>query len=560
MSTISPLLRIKERIVGPSGIYNIQNEWYGYADEFKYTIGLAGLMGFGVGCCPPELLPADTAPLPGTEDRFSPNYGTYIHLPSASIQCFIPAHYMDVQSPGNTNAPFYGSKIVISSTQSGDAVLPKAFQNNGGNLAGVFVDKYQGSNCRPDGSGLPNHTNGPGGTPLTGGIFASRPLQWPVSATTKDDGGTDFNSPFSLCDSDALNAAITVAPTNDLGGAWQLCKTRGADFAPIPIWVRSQIAFLSLAHAQALLDTNGDPISGATTNAAWMDVAPYAPKGNNNNGADINKTSLVFARTDLTGANGSGFAGRNSRAFTGAAQISGASAVEHTTHNGQLSGIVDVNSNQFDAAPGLTAVGTGAGDFRLFPTSGDWTATSSNTSITGDAGVISLAGAPTVNATEVADGTLYRVLTVGTTDWTDVGASANTVGTVFTAAGAPGTGDGTAAAIDEGLWWALGAVTNLLVAHADGTFHPSSEFTDATLRAMTECLLPRELGTSLSSPGANIFGGDRFLSARPNNLLPLAGGTWTSVGNAGVFSVALSSSAATTSTTAGARAVRLLSA
>jgi hypothetical protein len=66
--------------------------------------------------------------------------------------------------------------------------------------------------------------------------------------------------------------------------------------------------------------------------------------------------------------------------------------VEHTTHNGQLSGIVDViGHNQLDTCPGLTAVGTGAGDFRLFPASADWTATSSNTSITGAAGVISLA-------------------------------------------------------------------------------------------------------------------------------------------------------------------------
>ena len=558
MSTISPLLRIKERIVGPSGIYNIQNEWYGYADEFKYTIGLAGLMGFGVGCCPPELLPADTAPLPGTEDRFSPNYGTYIHLPSASIQCFIPAHYMDVQSPGNTNAPFYGSKIVISSTQSGDAVLPKAFQNNGGNLAGVFVDKYQGSNCRPDGSGLPNSTTGnPGELPNAGGIFASRPLHWPVSGVAID--GT-LNSPFSLCDSDALNTAITVAPTDNLDGAWQLCKTRGAVFAPMPIWVGSQIAFLSLAHAQALLDGSGVPIAGATTNAAWMDVAPYAPKGNNNNGSDVNKTSLQFGRTDVAG-NVSGRAGRDHRAFTGAAWIGSVltPAVEHTTHNGQLSGIVDVNGNQWDSTPGLTAVGTGAGDFRLFPASGDWTATSSNTSITSEAGVISLAGAPTVNATDVVDGTLYRVLTVGTTDWTTVGASANTVGTVFTAAGAPGTGDGTAAAIDEGLWWASGNVTNFLVAHADGTFHPSSEFTDATLRAMTECLLPRELGTSLSSPGANIFGGDRFFSALVSNLLPRVGGSWSNGAAAGVFSVSLNN-AAFNSINLGARAVRLLSA
>jgi hypothetical protein len=509
MSTISPLLRVKERIVGPSGIYNIQNEWYGYADEFKYTIGLAGLMGFGVGCCPPELLPDDMALLPGTEDRFSPNYGTYIHLPSASIQCFVPAHFMDVQSPGDTNAPFFGSKIVISDTQSGDAVLPKAFKDNGGDLLGVFIDKYQGSNCRPDGSGLPNSTTGdPGELPNAGGIFASRPLHWPVSATAIS--GT-LRSPFSLCDSDALNAAITVAPDNNLGGAWQLCKTRGADFAPIPIWVRGQIAFLSLAHAQALLDTNGNPIAGATTNAAWMDVAPYAPKGNNSGGADVNKTSLQFARTDIAGATVAGYAGESNRAFTGAARISGAAAVEHTTHNGQLSGIVDIQGNQFDAAPGLTAVGTGAGDFRLFPASGDWTATSSNTSITGEAGVISLAAE-------------------------------------------------TAPADDDGVWWAAAGASNFLVAHTGGTFHPSSGFSDATLRAMTECMLPRELGTALTQTGTNIFGGDRFFSARVNNLLPPVGGGWNSAASSGVFEVFLNFVATSAPADSGARAVRLLSA
>jgi hypothetical protein len=504
MTTITPLLRVKERIVGPSGMFNIQNEWYGYADEFKYTIGLAGLMGFGVGCCPRELLPPDMALLPGTEDRFSPNYGTYIHIPSASIQCFVPAHYMDVQAPGNIDAPAYGTKVVISSTQSGNAVLPKAFKNDGGDLAGVFIDKYQGSNCLPDGSGLPNHTNGPGGTPLTGGIFASRPLHWPVSAVTIDSGGTSFNSPFSLCNSTALNGAATT-PSDNLGGVWALCKTRGTAFAPLPLWVRSQLAFLSLAHAQALLDGSGNPVSGATANAAWMDVAPYAPKGNNSGGADTNKTSLQFARLDLLHSgsiNASGWAGRGNRAFTGAGRISGVSAVEHTTHNGQLSGIVDIGHNQFDTCPGLTAVGTGAGDFRLFPASADWTATTSNTSITGAAGVISLAAET-------------------------------------------GPGD------DDGVWWASGGVSNYLVAHTGGTFHPSSAFANATLQAMTECMAPRELGTSLTQTGTNIYGGDRFFSARVNNLLPRAGGSWDNGASAGVFGVDLINSAANVFSSAG---------
>ena len=84
-------------------------------------------------------------------------------------------------------------------------------------------------------------------------------------------------------------------------------------------------------------------------------------KATNNNGADVNKTSLVFSRTDV-GGNASGWAGEASRAFTGAARIGTLSAVEQTTHNGQLCGIVDVNGNQWDVTPGLTNnTGTNAG-------------------------------------------------------------------------------------------------------------------------------------------------------------------------------------------------------
>ena len=514
MATITPLLRVKERIVGPSGIYNIQNEWYGYADEFKYTIGLAGLMGFGVGCCPPELLPADMALLPGTEDRFSPNYGNYIHLPSASIQCFIPAHHIDIQSPGNTDAPTYGSRVVISAGATGSSVLARPFRDGGSNLAGVFIDKYQGSNCRADGSGLPNHTNGPGGTPLTGGIFASRPLQWPVSAVTKDSGGTDGNSPFSLCNSTALNGAATT-PTDNQGGVWALCRTRGADFLPCPIWTYTQIGYLALAHAQALLDNTGAAISGATNNAAWMDVAPFAPKGNNNNaGADTNKTSLQFARTDLAGHNGSGFAGRSSRAFTGAAQISGVSAVEHTTHNGQLSGIADVNGNQWGIAPGLTSVtaGMSAAGYRILPDSVAWSTIASNVNIRAAAGVISLAAE-------------------------------------------------SAAAADNGIWHTAANAWTHLQAATGGTFHPTTTWAaNATRRAMAECGIPRELGTNATQTGTNHFGGDGFFRSLTADCIPLAGGIWNESVIAGVLNRAFTGAPSGVTNNAGARAVRLLSA
>jgi hypothetical protein len=513
MTTISPLLRVKERIVGPSGLFNIQNEWYGYADEFKYTIGLAGLMGFGVGCCPPDLLPDDMMALPGTEDRFSAQYGNYIHLPSASIVCFIPAHYIDVQAPGNTNSPFFGTKIVIGSTQTGNGVLARAFRDGGQDLAGIFIDKYQGSNCLADGSGLPNHTNGPGGTPLTGGIFASRPLHWPVSPITKDNGGTDWNSPFSLCNSTALNGAATT-PTDNLGGVWALCQTRGTDFLPVPLWTYTQIGFLALAHAQALLDNASTPISGATTNAAWMDAAPYAPKGNNNNGSDVNKTSLQFARTDLTGATVAGWAGRASRSFTGAARISGASAVEHTTHNGQLSGIVDVNGNQLGIAPGLTSVTSAmtAGGYRLLPDSIAWSTIASNANIRSAAGLISLA-----------------------------------------AESAP--------AADDGIWHTAANAWAYLQADAGGTFHDDLANSSATLKAMTDCGIPREAGTTntVGSTATNIYGGDGFYRSLTADCLPLVGGSWSNGSPAGVFSRIFNSTPSSAFNDTGARACRLLS-
>jgi len=508
---MAPLLKVKERIVGPSGIYNIQNEWYGYLDEFKYTIGLAGLAGFGVGCCPPDLLPDDMASLPGTEDRLSPNYGNYIHLPSASIQCFIPAHFIDIQAPGNTNAPDFGTKVVISASKTGNMVLARPFTDGGAPLVGIFVDKYQGSNCLPDGSGAPNHTNGPGGTALTGGIFASRPLHWPVSPIAQS--GTS-HSPFSLCNSAALNAAATT-PTNNLASVWALCRTRGADFHPCPLWLYTQISYLALAHAQALLDGSGVPIAGAVSRAAWMDATPYAPKGNNSNGVDVNKTSLQFSRTDLTGHT-SGWAGLASRAFTGAARISGVAAVEHTTHNGQSSGVVDVNGNQWTIAPGLTSVTTGmnAAGYRLLPASVAWGSISSNANIRDAAGVISLAAE-------------------------------------------------SVAAADDGIWHTAANAYAFLQPHSGGTFHPTSTWAaNVTRKAMAECGIPRELGTTNTqgTTGLNIFGGDGFFRSLTADCLPLVGGSWLSTADAGVFSRAFDNPPSVAGSRTGARAVRLLSA
>ena len=462
-------------------------------------------MGFGVGCCRPELLPDDMAPMPGCWDRWSENYGTYIHVPSASIMCFLPAHHIDIQSPGNTNAPFYGSKVVITDGQSGNSVLARPFRDGGLELAGVFVDKYQICNVRPDGSGLPNTTSGnPGDPMLTGGIGASRPLQWPCSMTSNSATVSGINALTSK----ALNASAPN-PAANLGGAFAAARTRGAAFNAMPIWTRTQLAYLSLAHAQALLDTGGTPISGATTNAAWMDAAPYAPKGNNNNGSDVNKTSLQFARFDLAGTSitANGFAGQNSRAFTGAATISSVAAVAHTTHNGQLSGVVDVNGNQWDAVPGLTNVGSVNSGYRMWPDALSWNLATSNANVANSGSAL------------IAD------------------------------------------VSDNGIWWTDANAYTYLVANSGGTFHPNTSWAgEPTRKMMTECGLARSAGTNTSQTSTNIFGGDGLFRRHLNDLLPRAGGSWVSGAGAGVFALNLDNGAGTDNAGVGCRAARLLAA
>ena len=500
------LLKVKERIVGPSGIYNIQNEWYGYADEFKYTIGLAGLTGFGVGCCPPDLLPDDMAPMEGTEDRFSANYGNYIHLPSASIMCFIPKHFIDFQGGANTNAPTFGNPIIISNSQTGNSVLARTFLNGGSELAGIFVDKYHISNVRPDGSGLPNSTSGnAGGYPNAGGIAASRPLHWPLSTNLS---GT-LRSPYSLCNSTALNPAQGT-PSNNYAGSWAVCRSRGTQFHPVPIWTYANLAYLSLAHAQALLDGSGNPISGATTNAAWMDTAPYAPKGNNgNNCTDVNKPSLRFDRTDIAG-NVSGRAGENHRAFTGAAWIGSVStpAVEHTTHNGQRSGVVDLNGNHWECAPGLTNTGGTNAGYRMLSGAVDWGTISSNANI-------------------LAASTISMIADVS----------------------------------NNGIWWTDANAWIYLIPAIGGTYHQTTSWSgEPTRRAMTECMLPRQAGTSPTQTSTNHFGGDGFYRRHFNDLLPPVGGSWNFGALSGVFTLLLGDSGSASRETAGCRSCRLLAA
>lgn len=58
----------------------------------RNTIGIPGMMGFGVGICPPASLPAGFTPMSGCYDPSSPNYGNYTYL-DGSVMVWIPKFY-----------------------------------------------------------------------------------------------------------------------------------------------------------------------------------------------------------------------------------------------------------------------------------------------------------------------------------------------------------------------------------------------------------------------------------------------------------------------------------
>jgi len=68
-----------------SGVANVTG--FGQAEN---QIGTPGQIGFGVGVCPSNILPANMTPLKGYQDPSSPNYGNYQYK-DGSIMVWIPA-------------------------------------------------------------------------------------------------------------------------------------------------------------------------------------------------------------------------------------------------------------------------------------------------------------------------------------------------------------------------------------------------------------------------------------------------------------------------------------
>ena len=260
-----------------------------------------GTLGFGVGVCKEDYASLNMEPLPGCEDITSDNYGNYIHKPSGSIMCWIPAFKYRV------NDKFVNSVEVWRADDPkcpSNAVLHRAFINGGQEKSGFFCDKYI---CSPDAAN-------------TMGISVK--IGSTLSLTTDTSYG-NITAQLANC-SGRLDDAITAS------------RARGAGFQCMSVFQLGALRLLVLAQAQA---------SKSNEFNAWYDSTGQhnLPRGNTNYLKDYDDSSVTWA-ADPKYAN---------KGLTGSCNT-----FAKSTHNGQNSGVADLKGILFQVVTGYIGSGS----------------------------------------------------------------------------------------------------------------------------------------------------------------------------------------------------------
>jgi len=394
-------------------------------------IGTPGQQGFGVGIAPE--LPSGFAKLYGSDDPASDVYGNYQYT-DGSIMCYVPAYYYKYGTGSNglalnvVDIKAFGTYADVAAANAAGYALHRAFYNGGSIRPGVFVDKYMCSH--------------------NGGVASSIKNGIPLSSAAR---GSLSNEQFSN---------LTGAPSDNYAGAIAAAKTRGSRFFCNTRFIRAALALLANAHASA--STN-------TTYCAWYSSgSTNFPKGCNNNAlGDTNDASIAY----VSDGNGT---------YAGAGKTGSANFFAKTTHNGQNSGIADLNGNFWAIELGFTSNGT---NYFLLNTGVDVaTITGGNTLATDAWGATGLAAM-----------------------YTDIGATYGPL----TASNSNKT---------------FGSASQVL-----------SEATSGTAWAAAGAGIPLLAGVG----GSNQFGNDYMLDYRPNELCVISGGTWANGAGAGVWALNL---------------------
>ena len=410
-------------------------------------IGVQGEAGFGVGACNPARLPPGMSERPGTHDittvRTTGEYGNY-QTANGSIMVFVPRFYYRIGSTSSPRYAAYGANAIDiagidtfatqAAANAAGYAMPRAFIDGGQTLEGFFIDKYLASK---DGN-----------------------------ASCKSIANAD---PISLTTNASYNPSNGMTGcTGILADAVVLGRARGTGFHCASIFQYAALALLSLAHGQA---------ATSIAHCAWYDANGVTnfPKGCNNGSlSDVNDSSVTYAASYSTKP--------KTRATANFAK---------TTHNGQESGVADINGSMWQMVIGVTSPGSSATD----------TAQIAN----GDAYVLK-------TSASLAD------LTGGWNGTSDAWGNASNLSSKYD--------------LVSGLMpWGSTVGAFYFGNGANQVFSGALSGTD-WLR--TACGIQKD-NNAMSASGTNQFGNDYCYQYNRANLSPLASGAWNDGANAGVF-------------------------
>ena len=479
-------------------------------------IGVTGQVGFGVGMCPS--LPTGFTALSGAYDKFSPNYGNYQYA-DGSVMCWIPKFYYKVGTGANGIAintvsikGVHDFATTILANADGYA-LHRAFTDGGSEKDGFFFDKYQ---CSQNTLG----TGVAASSVKNGNPISTHADHNPIASVSSVSLGNIYAS--------ALQAAKGRTGTNGALDAASVfhCASR---------FQYSALALLSLAHGQAV---------ASSAACAWYHATLKYPKGNNNNALRDTDDTTVLYTTD---------------GYSNAGKTGSGAVFAKTTHNGQDSGVADLNGNMWEISIGATCVAstkTISGATQANPC----VLTLNNTTSLVSGGycmITAVVGMTQLNdkiyTYQVIDGTTISLDGVDSSAYTAYGSAGTlTFGTFYAAKEATAMKDftpGNTLATDH--WGATGVAAMMdafvpaLKTTAGGAL--AQRFGSGANQVLSEAVsgaawllsglgLPKD-AAGMDTTGTDLFGKDYFYQYIRNELCLLSGGSWYYGSDAGVWSV-----------------------
>lgn len=482
-----------------------------------YDIGTAGSQDFG--CAPfSGSLPSGFSALTGSSTPGADNWGNYQYS-DGSIMVWIPKFYYKVTSPNSIDIKGTNTYASTSAANTAGYALHRAFIDGGSEKSGFFIDKYEVSKAAKGSGWIASSVQ-------NGNPISTSSSHNPISELTASGGTNAYYRAIDCAHArDGVDGAVNASSIFHVASRFQY----GA------------LALLSLAHGQA---------SSSTTYNAWYSASTTNfPKGcNNNSRSDANDTSVIW-ETD----------GYSSACKTGSAGYGGGAGnvFAKSTHNGQNSGVADLNGGMWEISLGVTAIATSVSITAATNANPCQITASSHGLSTGDYVQIGSVG----GMTQIND-KIFKVTVIDTSNYTLDGTDSSAFG-AYTSGGTSLRGtfyvakqatamksftSGNSGSTDH--WGATGAAAMMdSIVPAFETTYSGNGFTQRMGSSTNQVISADTSGSEwllaglgfpkgadgIDTSGSTVFGQDYFYQYIRNELCLLSGGRWSTDSGAGVW-------------------------